>query len=224
MTPIRVALGDGSYLAREAITNVMDEIPSSELVGTATDLDSLRDLVDEVRPDVVLTGINMPPTHTDEGIRLAAELRISHPTMGVVILSRQADADYAAALFEAGSDRRAYLLKERLTNPGELSRALRTVAAGGSFVDPFIVERLVATRNGHDATLRDRLTPRELEILGLIAEARSNTAIAAQLGITRRAVERHTNTILSKLDLPESTDHNRRVQATLVYLAWQPTE
>lgn len=223
MTPLRVVLGDDRYLAREAITSVLDQIPSAVLVGTAADLDSLRGLVDEVRPDVVVTDIDLPPTHTDEGIRLAVELRVSHPTVGVVILSRHADPAYAVSLFEAGSDRRAYLLKERLKSPGELSRALRTVAAGGSVVDPHVVERLVATRNGHDPTLGGTLTPRELEILALIAAGRSNSAVATQLHITLRAVERHVNTILSKLDLPKSTRFNRRVQATLLYLASDAT-
>jgi DNA-binding NarL/FixJ family response regulator len=223
MTPIRVVLGDDRYLAREAVTSVLEQIPSAELVATAADFGSLRDLVDGVRPDVVVTDVDMPPTHTDEGIRLAVELRASHPRVGVVILSRHADPDYAVSLFEAGSDRRAYLLKARLKSPGELSRALRTVAAGGSVVDPYIVERLVATRNGRDPTLRSKLTPRELEILALIAGGGSNTAVATRLGITLRAVERHVNMLLSKLDLPESTDHNRRVQATLLYLASDPT-
>lgn len=219
MTPIRVVLGEDSYLAREGITRVLEDVTSVELVGTAEDIDSLRTLVERERPHVVLTDIRMPPTHTDEGIRLAAELRASEPEVGVVILSQHAEPAYAISLFEGGSGGRAYLLKERLKDPDELSRALRQVADGGSVVDPRVVEELVTSRSRPVGSPLEKLTPREREILSLIAEGRSNAAIARQLTLTQRAVERHIHTILSKLDLPESDDDNRRVRAVLMYLA-----
>jgi len=167
----------------------------------------------------VLTDIRMPPSYTDEGIRLAAELRSSHPSMGVVVLSQHAQPLYAVSLFETGSERRAYLLKERLRNHSELGRALREVHQGGSVVDPQIVEELVAGHARHEGSKLVRLTPRELETLGLVAEGRSNAAIAGSLVITKRAVERHINTIFGKLELRESDDVNRRVTAALMYLA-----
>jgi DNA-binding NarL/FixJ family response regulator len=179
----------------------------------------LRTAIDAVHPDVVLTDIRMPPTNTDEGIRLAGELRESHPEIGVVVLSQHAEPLYAVSLFEGGSDRRAYLLKERLKDEGELSRALHEVAAGGSVVDSHIVERLVGAQSGSAAPRVDKLTPREREILGMIAEGRSNASIARALFITTRAVERHINAIFSRLELAESAEANRRVQAVLVYLA-----
>jgi DNA-binding NarL/FixJ family response regulator len=216
---IRVVLGEDSYLSREGITRILEEAPGIELVATGVDFESLRAAVDTLLPDVVLTDIRMPPSHTDEGIRLAAELRSSHPDMGVVVLSQHAQPLYAVSLFETGSERRAYLLKERLKNHRELSRALREVHEGGSVVDPQIVEELVAGHARHEGSRLARLTPRELETLGLVAEGRSNAAIAGSLVITKRAVERHINTIFGKLDLRESDDLNRRVTAALMYLA-----
>ncbi len=220
--PIRVVLAEDNFLAREGITTVVGGIADIELVETSSDLETLRDAVARVQPDVVLTDIRMPPTNTDEGIRFAGELRSSHPEMGVVVLSQHAEPRYAMALFEHGSDRRAYLLKERVKDQGELSRVLHGVAAGGSFVDARIVDRLLAARGQRDSELA-KLTPRELEILSLIAEGRSNGAIAAKLSIKRRAVERHINAIFLKLDLGDPEDVNRRVKATLLYLSGDHT-
>jgi len=219
MTALRIVLGEDSYLAREGIMRALEEVEEVDVVATCSDLDELRATIDAVHPDVVLTDIRMPPTNTDEGIRLAGELRHSHPEIGVVVLSQHAEPLYAVSLFEGGSDRRAYLLKERLKDEGELSRALHEVAAGGSVVDPHIVEQLVGARARSQGSRVDKLTPREREILGLIAEGRSNAAIARSLFITTRAVERHINAIFSRLELPESAESNRRVQAVLVYLA-----
>jgi DNA-binding NarL/FixJ family response regulator len=216
---IRIVLGEDSYLSREGIIRILDDVDDVEIVATCPDLDSLRETVAAVRPDVVLTDIRMPPTHTDEGIRLAGELRTSHPGMGVVVLSQHAQPLYAVSLFEAGSERRAYLLKERLKSPGELARALREVFQGGSVVDPQIVEELVAGHARQEGSKISRLTPRELEVLGLMAEGRSNGAIAGTLVITKRAVERHINAIFGKLELRESDEVNRRVTAALLYLA-----
>jgi DNA-binding NarL/FixJ family response regulator len=215
---MRVVVGEDSFLAREGISRVLERIEGVELVGTGADLEEVRRVIEESAPDVVLTDIRMPPTGTDEGIRLAAELRSSHPEIGVVVLSQHAEPLYATALFEQGSEGRAYLLKERLRDREELSRALHEVAAGGSVVDPRVVEELLAAQRRNKASKLDRLTPRELEILSLIAEGRSNTAIAEQLVVTRRAVERHINAIFWKLDLGESEDVSRRVKAVLVYL------
>ena len=163
----------------------------------------------------------MPPTNTDEGIRLAVELRSSHPEIGVVVLSQHAEPLYATALFESGSEGRAYLLKERLADREEVGRAVREVAAGRAVIDPAVVEQLVGARRGKAESRLDALTPRELEILALVAEGESNSAIAARLVITKRAVERHINSIFWKLDLREAEDVSRRVKAVLMFLGRQ---
>ncbi len=215
---IRVVLAEDSFIAREGIVRALEGIDEVDLVATCGDVDELRAAIDETAPDLVLTDIRMPPTNTDEGIRVAEELRDSHPEIGVVVLSQHAEPLYATALFDKGSDRRAYLLKERLKDREELGRALHEVAAGGSVVDSKIVEELLALQRRREDTRLDQLTPRELEILGMIAEGKSNTAIAEALVITRRAVERHINAIFWKLDLGESEDVSRRVKAVLLYL------
>ncbi len=216
---LRVVLGEDSYLAREGIARALEASGEVELLAACEDLDSLRRAIDELHPDAVLTDIRMPPSNTDEGIRLAAELRLSHQGLGVVVLSQHADPIYAMTLFEAGSAGRAYLLKERVREPDELERALQEVADGGSVVDPRIVERLLTAQRQRKAAQLDTLTPRESEILALIAEGRSNNAIADKLVITRRAVEGHINAIFAKLDLGDPTDVSRRVKAALLYLA-----
>jgi DNA-binding NarL/FixJ family response regulator len=219
---IRVVVGEDSFLVREGIANVLGGLDGIELVETAGDLEGLRASVARTAPDVVVTDIRMPPTNSDEGIRFADELRSTHPDVGVVILSMHAEPRYAAALLERGSDRRAYLLKERLMDGAELSRALHAVAAGRSVIDPQVVEKLV-TAHERRASRLDALTPREFEILGLIAQGYSNTSIASHLTITKRAVERHINSIFLKLDLGEPEDVNRRVRATLLYLSGDAT-
>jgi len=214
-------LAEDSYLAREGIIRALEAAGDIELLASCGDLDELRGAIDGHRPDVVLTDIRMPPTNTDEGIRLAAELRASHPDIGVVVISQHSDPLYAIALFEGGSAGRAYLLKESVREPGELSRALHEAAAGRSVVDPRIVERLIATQRQRQSSQLDSLTPREHEILAMIAEGRSNTAIADALVITKRAVEGHINAIFAKLELGETDDVSRRVMAALVYLTGQ---
>jgi len=216
---LRVVLGEDSYLASEGIARALERTDGIELVATRGDLESLRAVIDEQHPDVVLTDIRMPPTNTDEGIRLATELRSSNPDIGVVVLSQHNEPGYATALFDTGSARRAYLLKERVKDAGELGRALRSVAAGGSVVDAAVVEALLEAYRLRDGSQLSVLTPRELEILGLIAEGRSNAAIAEALVLTKRAVERHINGIFMKLDLGETRDVSRRVKAALIYLA-----
>jgi DNA-binding NarL/FixJ family response regulator len=215
---IRVVLGEDSFLVREGIASVLRNLDDVELVETTGDLEELRTSVESTKPDVVVTDIRMPPSNTDEGIQFADELRSSHPDVGVVILSQHAEPRYAIALLSAGSGRRAYLLKERLTDEAELNQAVHNVAAGQSLIDPRVVEKLVAAREKWDSEL-ENLTPRELEILGLIAQGRSNRWIASKLTITKRAVERHINAIFLKLDLGEPEDVNRRVQAALLYLS-----
>ena len=216
---IRVVLGEDSYLVREGIRRVLAEQPDVEIVATCADLDSLQTAVREVRPDVVLTDIRMPPSNTDEGISLAAELRRTHPDLGVIVLSQYAEAVYAARLFEGGSDRRGYLLKDRISEPAELSRALHAVAGAGSIVDTRVVEQLLRRTQERPGDPRlDALTPREQEILALVAEGWSNAVIAERLKITKRAVERHIHSIFSKLDLGEP-EVSGRVKATLLYLA-----
>lgn len=217
--PIRVAVGEDSHLAREAIARALSRVEQVELVAECADLAELRSCVEEARPDVVLANIRMPPTNTDEGIRLAAELRSTHPEIGVVVLSQEPEPRSAVALLEGGSDGRAYLLMERLDDDGELERALHAVAGGGSVVDPKVVEQLIGGPARRKDQLLGKLTPRELEILAMIADARSNGGIARRLGISTRAVERHVNGVFSKLDLRDTVDANRRVQAALVYLA-----
>jgi DNA-binding NarL/FixJ family response regulator len=219
---IRVVLGEDSFLAREAISGVLDRAEGIELVAACENLDSLRATIEATRPDVVMTDIRMPPENHDEGIRLAAELRSTHPEVGVVVLSQHAEPIYASLLFEDGSDRRAYLLKESVKDQSELSRALHTVAAGGSVVDPLVVEQLVDARRRLADSRLEQLTPRELEILEMIAEGRSNAAIADELVVTKRAVERHINGIFLKLGLRDAEDVSRRVKAALMYLSGQP--
>jgi len=214
---IRVVLCDDSFLAREGIARVLESIEDVELVASCVEVDELRAAVEREKPDLVLTDIRMPPTNTDEGIRFALELRSSHPEVGVVVLSQHADPSYAMALFSDGSERRGYLLKERVKDKDELARALHEVVAGSSLVDPRIVDKLVSARVDKDPGL-ERLTPRERQILAMIAEGRSNNSIADTLMVTKRAVERHINGIFLKLDLGEASDVNRRVKAALLYL------
>lgn len=216
MGRIRVVLAEDNLLAREGVTRLLEASEQVELVGVAADVDMLRDAVARLRPDVVVTDIRMPPDHTDEGIHIAAELRSSRPEIGVVVLSAHAEPLYALALFEDGSERRAYLLKDRLRDGGELERAIIEVASGRALVDPAIVGRLL---DGDRRSNLDGLTARERQVLALIAEGRSNAAIAEELAITKRAVERHVNSIFARLELREDRDVHRRVRATLMYLS-----
>jgi len=217
--PIRVALGEDSLIVREGVHQLLAVDPEVEIVAAVADQSSLRQACEEHRPDVVLTDIRMPPTNTDEGIRLAAELRASHPEIGVVILSQFSDPTYALALLEQGSDRRAYLLKERVHNRAELMAAIRAVAEGGSMIDPKVVEALVVARSRAERSPLNDLTARELEVLAEIAQGKSNTAIAESLFLTKRAVEKHINAIFWKLGLADAADVSKRVQAALMFLA-----
>jgi DNA-binding NarL/FixJ family response regulator len=219
--PIRVVLAEDSYIVREGVRLLFATEPELELVAVCEDLDSLLAAVEDHRPDVVLTDIRMPPTGTDEGIQAANRLRTSSPETGVVVLSQYADPAYALALFGDGSQRRAYLLKERIGNVEQLLAAVREVAAGGSVVDPKVVEALVSARSASASSRLDQLTPREREVLSEMAQGKNNAAIAGALFLTERAVEKHTNSIFSKLGLSEERNTNRRVRAVLLYLAEQ---
>ena len=220
--PIRVVLADDSYLVREAITHVLDTEPGFDLVATCEDGDALVAAVDAERPDVVLTDIRMPPSGDDEGITVANRLRVTHPEVGVVVVSQYANPRYGVALLEGGSERRAYLLKERLHDRAQLVGALVTVAEGGSVVDSKVVEALIVAQIRDDNSPLAALTPRELEILSEIAQGKSNQAIADQLVLSKRAVEKHINAIFLKLDLTRDEDISRRVKAALIYLSQLP--
>jgi len=216
---IRVALADDSYLVREAIGHVLDTEPGFDLVASCNDGDSLLAAVDAERPDVVLTDIRMPPSGDDEGIMVANRLRETHPDVGVVVISQYANPRYGIALFAGGSDRRAYLLKERLHDRAQLLGALSTVAEGGSVVDSKVVEALISAEAHAEHSPLAGLTPRELEVLSEVAQGRSNQAIADLLVLSKRAVEKHINAIFLKLNLSHDEDVSRRVMAALIYVA-----
>ena len=219
MNTVRVALAEDNVLLREGISRLVAANEDFELVGMAADLPQLLALAADQQPDVVVTDIRMPPTGTDEGIRAAAWLREHLPATGVVVLSQFVAPRYAVALLEHGSAGRAYLLKERVASVDELARAIRTVAAGGSVIDPQVVDELVKARSAQRSSGVALLTARETEILAEMAQGKSNSAIAAALFVTERAVEKHTNSIFAKLGLSEERDVNRRVKAVLVYLS-----
>ena len=215
--PIRVVLAEDNALLREGLAQLLGGIGGIELIGTAEDMPALLALVDKDPPDVVVTDIRMPPTRSNEGIQIATRLRQERPGIGVVVLSQHEDPAYALTLLEGGSAGRAYLLKERVADVDHLVGAIRSVAAGGSVIDPVVVEGLVSAGRPRRREL-DRLTPRELEVLGEMAQGKSNSGIAASLVLSERAVEKHSNSIFSKLGLTEEPDVNRRVKAVLVYL------
>ena len=216
---IRVVIAEDSYLVREGVVRLLEAQEGIEVVGACGDYDSLLATVDAEVPDVVLTDIRMPPTGTDEGVRAANALREHHPDIGVVMLSQYAEPAYALALLEHCSNGRAYLLKERVSDVDQLLRAISEVAEGGSVIDPKIVEGLVAVRARRRDSPLEHLTPREKEVLAEMAQGRNNAGIAAALGLSERAVEKHINSLFSKLSLSEETDGHRRVMAVLVYLS-----
>jgi DNA-binding NarL/FixJ family response regulator len=217
--PVNVALADDNLIVREGIAQLLAGHPDIEVVASCDDLDSLVQAVDEQHPDVVVTDIRMPPTHTDEGIRVAALLRERHPNVGVVVLSNYAEAGFAMALLESGSEGRAYLLKERVHSGTQLAAAIQSVAAGGSVMDPKIVEPLVTAKSRAESSPLAQLTAREREVLSEIAQGKSNAAIAESLVLTKRAVEKHINSIFLKLNLSEIEDVSKRVKAALLFLA-----
>jgi DNA-binding NarL/FixJ family response regulator len=217
--PIRVVLADDSFIVREGVRELLQSVDEIALVATCSDLDSLEAAIDREHPDVVLTDIRMPPTNTDEGIRMAEALRSSAPSIGVVVLSQFADAEYALALLDKGAAGRAYLLKERVSDLDQLVNAIREVARGGSVVDTRVIENLIAERSRNKRSALADLTQREREVLASVAEGKNNAAIAQALHLSEGAVEKHISAIFSKLGLTEEPAVHRRVKATLIYLA-----
>ena len=217
--PTRVVVAEDSLIVREGLQQLLAASPSVDVVAAYGDVEALLDAVERDRPDVILTDIRMPPSKNDEGIRLADHLRESRPSTGVVVLSQYAEPPYVLALLEHGSDRRGYLLKERIHDRGQLVSAIDTVARGGSVIDPKIVEVLVEAKTRADRSPLAELTPRERDVLAEIAEGKSNAAIAESLVLTKRAVEKYINSIFTKLGLAASEDVSKRVKATLMFLA-----
>jgi DNA-binding NarL/FixJ family response regulator len=218
---IKVVLAEDTYLVRESVRRLLMTEPDIDLVAVCDDYDSLLSAIGSTEPDVVLTDIRMPPTGTDEGIRAAERLRQARPAAGVVLLSQYADPAYALTFLEHGTEGRAYLLKERVSDLDQLLGAIREVARGGSMIDPKVVEALVTARSRAAQSPLAHLTPREREVLALLAEGKSNAAVAQGLVLSERAVEKHINSIFAKLDLPEARDAHRRVKAVLLFLAEQ---
>ena len=217
--PIRIVLAEDSLIVREGVQRLLELDPDVEVVASCGDLDALLEVVEAQRPDVVMTDIRMPPDSSDEGIRAALALRETHPDLGVVVLSQYSDPAYALALLETGSDGRAYLLKDRVDDRSQLVGAIRAVAAGGSYIDPKVVERLVAAKGAAERSPLAELTPRELDVLREMAQGANNAAIATALVVTERSVEKYVHTIFAKLGLTWEDNVNRRVKAVLVYLA-----
>jgi DNA-binding NarL/FixJ family response regulator len=216
---LRVVVAEDSMLMREGVRQVIDRQPDLEVVAECIDLPSLRAELAAGLPDVIVTDVRMPPTFSDEGIRMAVELRDSHPEVGVVVLSQYAEPGYANELLGGGSAGRAYLLKERVSEPDQLADAIRAVARGGSVIDPTVVDMLVAASTRAPSSPLAALTPRELEVLDQVAQGKSNAAVAAALFLTERAVEKHINTLFAKLGLGVTPDVNRRVAAVLLHLS-----
>jgi DNA-binding NarL/FixJ family response regulator len=216
---LRVVIAEDSMLVREGIRRVLDLQPDLSVVAACTDLPELLAAVEAEHPDVVVTDVRMPPTSGDEGIQAAAELRRTSPGVGVVVLSQYAEPAYANALLERGSAGRAYLLKERVSEPGQLAEAVRTVARGGSVIDPAVVEALIAASGRSKPSPLAGLTEREREVLDQIAQGKSNAAVADALVLTERAVEKHINALFAKLGLSAEPDINRRVKAVLLHLS-----
>ena len=214
---IRVVVADDNLITREGIVQLLE--PDIEVVATCGDLPEVIDTVDRERPDVVLTDIRMPPSHSDEGIRLANRLRETHPEIAVIVLSQFEEPVFALSLLERGSDRRGYLLKERVHDRAELRDALQTVVRGGAVIDPALVDALVRGKAAIERSALADLSPRERQVLAEIAQGKSNAAIAESLVLSKGAVEKHINGIFLKLGLAFADDVSKRVKATLMFLS-----
>jgi len=212
---MRVVIADDAVLLREGVARILEEA-GFEVVGQAGNADELMLKVRSYDPNVAVVDIRMPPTHTDEGLRAAQEIREKHPGVGVLVLSQYVEATYAMELLSESAEGVGYLLKDRVSDVKEFADAVRRVGDGGSALDPTIVSQLVGRRRGDDPI--DQLTPREREVLGLMAEGRSNSGIAERLVVTERAVEKHVTSIFGKLRLPAASEDHRRVLAVLAYL------
>jgi DNA-binding NarL/FixJ family response regulator len=217
--PIRVVLADDHYLVREGVRRLLETRPDLEVAAVCGDLDSLLAAVEAKRPDVVITDIRMPPGDADEGIQAAERLRETNPEVGVVVLSQYVNPSYALALLKGGSAGRAYLLKERVKDLGELEAAIRAVAEGGSMIDPKVVEALVAENARSEESPLSQLSPRERDVLRAMAEGKNNAAIADELFLTERSVEKVIHSIFLKLGLTWEKTVHKRVTAVILYLA-----
>jgi DNA-binding NarL/FixJ family response regulator len=216
---IRVVLAEDHYLVREGVRRLLETHPDVEVAAACDDLPSLLAAVEQERPDVVVTDIRMPPHEMDEGIQAAERLRETHPEVGVVVLSQYAEPGYALALLDAGTERRAYLLKERVKDLDQLVRAVQAVAEGGSVIDPKVVEALVAQKAREEQSPIAQLTPRERDVLREMAEGKNNAAIAQALFLTERSVEKVIHSIFLKLGITWEPTVHKRVKAVLLYLA-----
>jgi DNA-binding NarL/FixJ family response regulator len=212
---MRVVLGEDSLLLRAGIARLLEDA-GIEVVGQAGDLDDMLRKVRAHKPDVAIVDIKMPPTHTDEGLKAALVIRAELPRTAVLVLSQYVEKEYAAELLAENAKGVGYLLKDRVADIDRFIDAVRRVADGGSALDPEVVSQMLASRRS-DGPL-DELTPREREVLAMMAEGRSNHSIAAELVVTERAVEKHVTSIFAKLNLPASADDHRRVLAVLAYL------
>ncbi len=217
--PIRLVLAEDQYLVREALRRLLETRDDFEVAAVCEDLDSLLEAVEAERPDVVVTDIRMPPGNMDEGIQAATRLRETSPEVGVVVLSQYASPSYVLALLEGGSERRAYLLKERVKDLEQLAAAISAVAAGGSVMDPKVVEGLVAENARAEDSPLNELTPRERDVLREMAEGKNNAAIAEALVLTERSVEKVIHSMFLKLGLTWETAVHKRVKAVILYLA-----
>jgi len=217
--PIRLVLAEDHYLIREALRGLLATQDDFEIAAVCEDLDSLLEAVEAERPDVVVTDIRMPPGNTDEGIQVATRLRETSPEVGVVVLSQYATPTFVLALLEGGSERRAYLLKERVKDLDQLVGAIHAVADGGSVMDPKVVEALVAENARAEDSPLNELTPRERDVLREMAEGKNNAGIAEALVLTERSVEKVIHSIFLKLGLTWETAVHKRVKAVILYLA-----
>ncbi|MGH3179008.1 MAG: response regulator [Streptosporangiaceae bacterium] len=213
---MRVVIAEDAALLREGLTRLLED-RGHAICAAVPDGDALLAAVAEHRPDVDVVDIRMPPTHSDEGLRAALKLRHDFPRTGVLVFSQYIETSYSAQLLEGGAAGVGYLLKDRVANVAEFSAALERVAEGGTAMDPQVIAALLARKASASSPVGE-LTPREHEVLGLMAEGRSNAAIASKLVVTERAVAKHTANIFTKLNLPPSDDDNRRVLAVLAYL------
>jgi DNA-binding NarL/FixJ family response regulator len=217
--PIRLVLAEDHYLVREGVRRLLETQPDLEVAAACGDLDSLLAAVEAEEPDVVVTDIRMPPDGLDEGIQAAARLRETNPEVGVVVLSQYSQPRYALALLESGTARRAYLLKERVEDVEQLVAAIRSVAAGGSMIDPKVVEALVADKSRAERSPLHDLTPRERDVLREMAEGKNNAAIARTLFLSERSIEKVIHSIFLKLGLAWEDSVHKRVKAVILYLA-----
>jgi DNA-binding NarL/FixJ family response regulator len=217
--PIRVVLAEDNLIVREGLRKLLESRPDIQVAATSDDLDSLLAAVEAEGPDVVLTDVRMPPGNSDEGIQAAARLRETAPRIGVVVLSQYATPSYALALLEGGSEGRAYLLKERISDVEQLASAIHAVAEGGSVVDPKVVEALVAESTRGEGSRLNQLTPRERDVLREMAAGKSNAAIGETLFLAERSVEKVIHSIFQKLGLSWETAVHKRVKAVILYLA-----